>query len=1139
MNKTDQARTPRFDFRGDAFSRDEEDALDNRRRQNRLDSRAPLIGLALSGGGVRSATFCIGLLQALAKNRVLHRFDYLSTVSGGGYAGSAFGRLFSTKVTPQQVEAGLADDNSLLLWWLRKNGRYLLPAGMHDVVQAWAGQLRGFVATQFEVTVLCLLVSCVIVLPHLVGYSTDLNWFGYGTDNSPAPLFMQTLWWVLVPLAVWAAVFTAFAYWWSSDPNDRSIRNEVLICILALALAFYLLSPIWMAPASARINAIMTVIGAVLLAAPLSRILLVMHKADAEKDRVRYTRWLAASLKVILLLLVLGASDLVSWFLADRVATATAHGTILTSAGLTAVLVAVARFVLPLLQVRSGKNTMVQLPLALIANLSGLLLVVVLALFWLCAVQYFIFLARLSSIDAHMHWLTVLAPDFASRPISHATMRLLIVAAPCLFYALLTGSNMQLINRSSLHAFYRSRIARTYVSLGNSTDATNTKPGTERRFHSSPLKAGKAEDMEKLTEVLDGDDIPLPEYAPHKSGGPIHLINCCINQTIDDRTGSYNADRKGVYLTVSSLGVETGTHLRQTKEGIDPLKRTTVAEWIAISGAAAGSGMGSMTRSGIAALFFLSGLRLGYWWPNGLSPKKMSWTLFGKSRAAVQEMLARFPGLQSPVWYLSDGGHFDNTGVYSLLKRKLKLIVLADCGADPHYVFADLENLIRKARIDMDTMIEFIDPVSLPRGMEKQLRRRFGTPDGITPAPGDAHLLLARITYPSGATGCLLVVKPRLCDSLPLDVAGYADSHLDFPQQSTANQFFDETQWESYCRLGDVLGQVVDEGLLQVLPEIAVTGRAVRANSMNSKLGDALAADGGAAGMAAGKSGAQTRRQRIAATLGASVSIGVLATLGVGGWQAWSSFTSQTHANDLKDRQQSTTDRVQTALESGEAYDAKMHARVYDLLQKYDDGQNSEGATRAIHQLGRTLNRSCGHLDRDSALFDRCMEDDLALRRARPAASPWHSALNDYASGTPKYTVVLPIADGLPRVIRITMQTACNAGNLAKPQHITLFSLDAPPANSPDLQRQFDAFGLIRQPVRGDSHGDYVAAETTVGWSKPVVLYSTGSQQAQDCARSLAHWLVTQKEFADTSPRALPVPTPLYGDDNAIELWTP
>ncbi|UCD24958.1 MAG: patatin-like phospholipase family protein, partial [Gemmatimonadota bacterium] len=50
--------------------------------------RAQLVGLAFSGGGIRSATFNLGVLQELARLKLLKRFDYLSTVSGGGYVGT-------------------------------------------------------------------------------------------------------------------------------------------------------------------------------------------------------------------------------------------------------------------------------------------------------------------------------------------------------------------------------------------------------------------------------------------------------------------------------------------------------------------------------------------------------------------------------------------------------------------------------------------------------------------------------------------------------------------------------------------------------------------------------------------------------------------------------------------------------------------------------------------------------------------------------------------------------------------------------------------------------------------------------------------------------------------------------------------
>ncbi|HSN39061.1 MAG TPA: patatin-like phospholipase family protein, partial [Burkholderiales bacterium] len=52
------------------------------------DVRKTACGLAFSGGGIRSATFNLGIIQALSENKLLQRFDYLSTVSGGGYIGS-------------------------------------------------------------------------------------------------------------------------------------------------------------------------------------------------------------------------------------------------------------------------------------------------------------------------------------------------------------------------------------------------------------------------------------------------------------------------------------------------------------------------------------------------------------------------------------------------------------------------------------------------------------------------------------------------------------------------------------------------------------------------------------------------------------------------------------------------------------------------------------------------------------------------------------------------------------------------------------------------------------------------------------------------------------------------------------------
>jgi hypothetical protein len=63
-------------------------AVNARREHYALTAKEHAIGLALSGGGIRAATFSLGVLIALARRNVLYQFDYLSTVSGGGYLGS-------------------------------------------------------------------------------------------------------------------------------------------------------------------------------------------------------------------------------------------------------------------------------------------------------------------------------------------------------------------------------------------------------------------------------------------------------------------------------------------------------------------------------------------------------------------------------------------------------------------------------------------------------------------------------------------------------------------------------------------------------------------------------------------------------------------------------------------------------------------------------------------------------------------------------------------------------------------------------------------------------------------------------------------------------------------------------------------
>lgn len=814
--------------------------IDERRKIAGVESAAPRMGLALSGGGIRSATFCFGLLRALARQKALVCFDYLSTVSGGGYIGSALGRLYQSDYRAGQVQERLGQDDTLLLWWLRSNGRYLTPAGARDLGQANASIVRNVLFSQFEVAALMLLLAACALLPYaLLDSFNHFTHQGVLAAGGEWPQAFQgkagSAWWCALVLPLFGAGHCIFSYWFCRDrPSFATRLANVGGALLAGAASAALAGNIWSeAPARGGMSATLWAQGvaALLLLSPLSAALLALRPADPSTQaarRLRRTKQLGLMLWCLAGLALLGLLDYAGWWLAGLIKEhAALHA---TGAAGVVTMVAAARKALPRIQHWKAMLPSKPIKTDILLNIAGLLLVLLLAVAWMTVLH--------ALVRPELGW--ALWPDV---PTSQAPLvNWGVVLALTLGYLVLTRADVEVLNLSSLHNFYRARIERAYVSVGNYPRGTHPPEGT--RFpDGSPLERAhraETEHVAKLVEAVAGDDIALADYRPHAQGGPIHLITCCINQSVDDRTGHYNADRKGIALTVSALGAETGTgrpvplvDLPNAGRGMGPLSR-----WIAVSGAAVASGMGSQTTPGLAALLFLSGLRLGFWTPKLLAPaakepataapsvaRSLSVTLgqwlaaaLPKPRCLLAEFMARFPGLRSAVWYLSDGGHFENTGVYALLKRQLDVIVMADCGADPRYTFDDLENMARKAEIDYGASIEFVDPSTLVAQTpeETALFARVGSVKTLTAQAGPQCLLLARIHYDGRAEpGLLIVVKPRLLDSLPLEISGYAARNATFPQQTTADQFFDEAQWEAYHQLGLRLGGILSPQAIQ------------------------------------------------------------------------------------------------------------------------------------------------------------------------------------------------------------------------------------------------------------------------------------------------------------------------------------
>lgn len=143
-----------------------------------LEPDQPVVGLAISGGGIRSAAFGLGILQALVKEDLLEKFDYLSTVSGGGYIGSAL-TWFLEKGLPDGQPAGVkatnfplgqyrsrgaradGDGQSNILNFIRQHGNYLTPGRGLDGTSLAAVTLRTMLV---HLLFYFMLVACGMVL---------------------------------------------------------------------------------------------------------------------------------------------------------------------------------------------------------------------------------------------------------------------------------------------------------------------------------------------------------------------------------------------------------------------------------------------------------------------------------------------------------------------------------------------------------------------------------------------------------------------------------------------------------------------------------------------------------------------------------------------------------------------------------------------------------------------------------------------------------------------------------------------------------------------------------------------------------------------------------------------------------------
>jgi len=194
-----------------------------------------LTGLALSGGGIRAATFSLGVLQALDRYGIINRLDYLSTVSGGGYIGSSLSATlvkgngeFAFGSSPQGTSLGakpskmlsaseLADSDAV--GHLRNYSNFLIPKGLGDVLTAAAVVVRGLTANA------ALILWIPLLLAALTVFSNPTR-----ADLVKSDLFGFTLYWPPVQHFAVTLVFlaSAFIYFFVWALLRSAVRAQML-----------------------------------------------------------------------------------------------------------------------------------------------------------------------------------------------------------------------------------------------------------------------------------------------------------------------------------------------------------------------------------------------------------------------------------------------------------------------------------------------------------------------------------------------------------------------------------------------------------------------------------------------------------------------------------------------------------------------------------------------------------------------------------------------------------------------------------------------------------------------------------------------------------------------------------------------
>jgi hypothetical protein len=307
----------------------------------------------------------------------------------------------------------------------------------------------------------------------------------------------------------------------------------------------------------------------------------------------------------------------------------------------------------------------------------------------------------------------------------------------------------------------------------------------------------------------DHGDLPAYEPKLHKIDTnlcPYPIVNAALNLE-----GSQYANKRGrnadFFMFTPEYTGSDATGYIGTQQIENEESALDLGTAMGISAAAVSSNMGSATIKPISFTLAILNVRLGYWLRN---PRQITgdrpWyrRLFDiRSFLLFKEMFGRI-NERSPTIYLTDGGHVENLGAYSLMKRRCNIIIAVDAEADPRMSFHTLLKLERYARIDLGVTLNLpwqeISKQALDLDKAFDEARKQGSAVPCSPGP---HCAACEIEYgPKEEKGILLYVKASLSGDESDYILDYKRRNRDFPHETTSDQFFGEEQLEAYRALG-------------------------------------------------------------------------------------------------------------------------------------------------------------------------------------------------------------------------------------------------------------------------------------------------------------------------------------------------